>query len=137
MKYDKLLIVFLLVLLVFSCHGTKKIKNNTDDKEERVVISNDSLEYEIIIIDQGFSAYLISIAKPMWYYSESYYRTKNVFYVQEWNARVRQPFRYSTQLYEQQINYEASVDYGVEVNYKLFNYFKFVEYKYKVNFYGF
>ena len=136
MNYYKLLIVFFLLVLAFSCHGIKNSIKNTENNEERVVIANDSLEYEIVIIDQGFSNYLVSIAKPMWYYSESYYKTKNIFYVQEWNVRARDPSRYSTQIYALEINYASSIDYGLEVNYKLFNYFKFVEYKYKVNFSG-
>ena len=104
------------------------------DKQEVVVIANDSLEYEIIIMDQGFQTYLNSIAKPMWYYSESYYIIKNKFYVTEWNIRVREPYRYQPAIYEQRIDYDPNANYGMEVNYKLYNYFKFVEYKYKVSF---
>lgn len=133
MKYYKLLIATCLVLIVFSCQLLEKKKMNTINKEE-VVISNDSLEYKIVIIDQGFGTYLQSIAKPMWYYSESYYKTKNIFYVQEWNARVRAPYKYNTDIYEMEINYDSAIDYGLEVNYKLYHYFKFVAYKYKVNF---
>lgn len=131
--------VFFLLLVVFviafSCKGTKTAVVNTSVDEEAVVIANDSLEYEIIIIDQGFNSYLLSIAKPKWYYSEAYYKTKNNFYVTQWNIRVREPFKYSPNIYEQQIDYDANIEYGLEVNYMLFNYFKFVEYKYKVKFY--
>lgn len=129
-------ILFLMTcLFMFSCKSGKEPVNTTKDEIKPVVIANDSLEYEIIIIDQGFDTYLNSIAKPKWYYSESYYRTKNILYVTEWNIRARQPMRYSPNLYEQAINYDGNIDYGLEVNYKLFNYFKFVEYKYKVRFF--
>lgn len=133
MKYYKLWIAFCLALVVFSCQTLKKKKIKTINNEE-VVISNDSLEYKIIIIDQGFSTYLQSVAKPMWYYAESYYKTKNAFFVQEWNARVRNPFKYNSDIYEMEINYDVAIDYGLEVDYKLYHYFKFVEYKYKVSF---
>jgi len=127
---------FLLVLCVsfavFSCKTAKETSVKKKVKEEVVVIANDSLEYEILIIDQGFSVFLASIAKPKWYYSESFYKLKNKFYVIEWNARVREPFRYNPNIYEQQIDYDPNIEYGLEVNYKLYNYFKFVEYKYKV-----
>lgn len=102
------------------------------DKDEYVVISNDSLAYEIIIMDQGFSRFLMSVAKPKWYYSPVYYKMKNKLYVAEWNSRVYSNSRFSRDLYQQTIDYDGSINYGLEVDYKLYNYFKFVEYKYKV-----
>ena len=120
------------ISLVVSCKSTKDKSLAKVAAEDIVVIANDSLEYEIIIIDQGFQTYLNSIAKPKWYYSKAYYQAKNKFYVTEWNIRVRNPQRYSPNIYEQQIDYDFNVDYGLEVDFKLYNYFKFVEYKYKV-----
>lgn len=127
--------VFVLAVIVFSCNSTKKMAVKSTNDEEVVVISNDSLEYEIIIIDQGYHNFLLGVAKPKWYYSEEYYKINNTFYVSEWNLRVLQPYNYSTNIYEMQIDYDPNVDYGLEVNYMLYNYFKFVEYKYKVRFY--
>ena len=130
----KNLIYFLAIALtVISC-GTTNTKNTSDSKkdiEEAVVISNDSLEYEIIIYDIGFSTYLNTIAKPMGYHSQNYLEAKNNFYVAEWNIRANNPIRYGD-IYENQIEYSTNIDYGLEVNYKLYNYFKFFEKKYKV-----
>ena len=130
----KNLIYFLAIALtVISC-GTTNTKNTSDSKkdiEEAVVISNDSLEYEIIIYDIGFSTYLNTIAKPMGYHSQNYLEAKNNFYVIEWNIRANNPIRYGD-IYENQIEYSTNIDYGLEVNYKLYNYFKFFEKKYKV-----
>ena len=130
----KNLIYFLAIALtVISC-GTTNTKNTSDSKkdiEEAVVISNDSLEYEIIIYDIGFSTYLNTIAKPMGYHSQNYLEAKNNFYVIEWNIRDNNPIRYGD-IYENQIEYSTNIDYGLEVNYKLYNYFKFFEKKYKV-----
>ena len=61
---------------------------------------------------------------------------KNIFYVQAWNDRVLQPQRFSPNLYEMQINYQQSIDYGYEVNYKLYNYFIYFQNKYKQNLLG-
>ncbi|MDC9723483.1 MAG: DUF6146 family protein [Urechidicola sp.] len=130
----KNLICFLAItLMVISC-GTTNTKNLSDSKknmEEAVVISNDSLEYEIIIYDIGFNTYLNTIAKPMSYYSQDYLEIKNNFYVIEWNIRANNPIRYGD-LYGNQIDYSAQIDYGLEVNYKLYNYFQFFEKKYKL-----
>ena len=120
-------------LVVFSCASSPKKTTIQDTKlpEEAVRIANDSLEYEIIIFDVGFETYLNTIAKPDWYYTQEYLETKNRFYITEWNIRANNPRMYNPSIYENQINYDFNIDYGLEVNYKLYNYFKFVEYKYK------
>ena len=54
------------------CNTTYPVKNSKESKEKPVIISNDSLEYEVIIIDTGFTLYLNTIAKPKNYYSLNY-----------------------------------------------------------------
>lgn len=121
-------------LFIVSCVSTTKTvtTNGSNLPEGAVRIANDSLEYEIIIIDPGFETYLYSIAKPANFYSQEYYETKNKFYVTEWNIRAKNLLRYNPDIYENVIDYDFNTDYGLDVNYKLYNYFKFVEYKYKI-----
>ncbi|MFD1293760.1 DUF6146 family protein [Lutibacter holmesii] len=128
-----LLKCFVLIFFIISCGSTSKttVKNKKNTSEEAVRIANDSLEYEIIIFDIGFNTYLNTIAQPQGYYSLQYLENKNKFYVSKWNIRVQNPYKYNPKIYENIIDYDFSTDYGLEVNYKLFNYFKFVEYKYK------
>ena len=90
-------------------------------KEKPVVIANDSLEYEIIILDIGFTLYLNTIARPMNYYSKNYLENKNAIYVINWNMRALNPSRFDSSIYENVIEYNSQVNYGLEVNYKLFN----------------
>ena len=127
---------FLILVLIISCKSTTNTNLITKDTlpEGAVRIANDSLEYEIIIIDIGFDTYLNSIAKPANFYSQSYYERKNIFYVSEWNIRAQNPLKYNSSIYENVIDYNFHTNYGLDVNYKLYNYFKFVEYKYKQRF---
>jgi hypothetical protein len=127
---------FLLSLFIISCSSNLKsvTNNNSNLPENAVRIANDSLEYEIIIIDVGFESYLNTIAKPASFYSQNYYEMKNKFYVTQWNIRARNPLKYNSSIYENEIDYDFNTDYGLDVNYKLYNYFKFVEYKYKQRF---
>lgn len=128
-----LLYVLLLGLFIYSCSSTR---NRQMDKGEplaegdTVRIANDSLEYEILIIDPGFSYFLEAIAHPEGYYSLSYLESKNQFLVNDYNQRVRQPMVYDPNIYTQEINYEPSIDYGYDVNYKLYNYFVYLSRKY-------
>ncbi|PWG06823.1 DUF6146 family protein [Polaribacter aquimarinus] len=124
--------VILLSLLLFAC-GSSPIKTAAKDKEEPVVIANDSLEYEIIIIDVGFNYFLNAIAQPKGFYSQKYLENRNRVWVTTWNIRVQNPSRFNPNIYENIIDYQPSINYGYEVNYKLFNYFLFAQKKYKMS----
>ena len=119
-------------ILVYSCGTQNSTTAVSETKEEPVRIANDSLEYEIIIIDIGFNAYLNTIARPMGYHSQTYLETRNLIYVTEWNNRARNPTRFNANIYENVIDYQPNIDYGLEVNYKLFSYFQFAQRKYKM-----
>lgn len=140
MKKATIILVFILLGIV-SCYPTKNITQN-DSKiskkaKDTVRISNDSLEYEVIIIDVGFTSWMAGRAKPRGFYSETYLENRNRIYVPEWNSRVLQPDRYDPKLYEMQIDYDNTIHYGYEVNYLLYNYFVYFQEKYKQNLAGF
>ncbi|RSC95815.1 DUF6146 family protein [Tenacibaculum singaporense] len=128
-----ILFLSIIGIMIWAC-SSSSIKNTSNTpKEEPVVIANDSLEYEIIIIDPGFTTYLNSIAKPEGFYSQQYLENKNRLYVNTWNYRARNPLQFNSTIYENVIDYSPHVDYGYEVNYKLFNYFEFAQRKYRMN----
>ncbi len=133
-----LIYIAVLGLFLYSCSATKDRNFNkkeiTATANDTVRIANDSLEYEIIVIEPGFNLFINSIAKPRGYYSQSYLENKNKFLVQEYNARVIQPSRFNPNLYIQEINYDPFVDYGYEVNYMLYNYFVFFSREYNQRF---
>ncbi|HIE45010.1 MAG TPA: hypothetical protein EYP87_02270 [Flavobacteriaceae bacterium] len=129
--FKQVLILFTIVLLFFSC-SSSPVKNNSNIKEDPVVIANESLGYEIIIIDIGFNLYLQTVAKPEGFYSQNYLESKNSIFVAVWNSRARNLTAFNPNVYENVIDYSPSIDYGYEVNYKLYNYFKFAEQKYKM-----
>tara|TARA_R110001583_G_scaffold193815_1_gene363169 strand:+ start:10024 stop:10296 length:273 start_codon:yes stop_codon:yes gene_type:complete len=86
----KLLYYLIIGLFIIGCSSTTKTtKTDKQLPEGAVRITNEELEYEIIIIDPGFEAYLYSIAEPANFYSQFYYETKNKFYVTEWNIRTQ------------------------------------------------
>ncbi len=123
----KLILIQLLSIFIFSCTSSKNLaqtpkKDQTSKTSDTIRIANDELEYEVIIIDSGFNFWLNSQAKPRGFYSESFLEGRNQILVTEWNNRVLQPFKYSPQLYEMQINYDRSIHYGYEVNYLIYNY---------------
>lgn len=139
-----LILVLLLGLFLYSCSSTRDpglttpedpyARDSVAQESDTVRIANDTLEYEIIIIDPGFATFLHSTARPEGYYSQSYLENKNRFLVSDYNERVGQPFRYDSDIYEQRINYDPSIDYGYEVNYKLYYYFVYLSHRYNQRF---
>lgn len=136
MKY--LFYILFLGVLIYSCSSTRdrQIQDTATvaAESDTVRIANDSLEYEIIIIDPGFSYFLNAVAQPEGYHSLDYLENKNQFLVADYNARVRQPYRYDPNIYEMEINYDSKIDYGYDVNYKLYNYFVYLSRKYNQRF---
>ena len=135
--------IYILIVLftIIACSTSQKTADNAVKKNvavnDTVRIANDSLEYEVIIIDIGFSTWLASRAFPRNYHSLSYLENKNNLYVTEWNSRVLQPQRYNPDLYEMSINYNPTIKYGYEVNYLIYNYMIYFQNTYKQKLWGY
>jgi hypothetical protein len=128
------LLITLIFIAALSCKTSPTEISNTKEKElvknDTIRIANEELEYEIIIIENGFNTWLASNARPRGFYSLPYLENKNYFFVTEWNIRALQPQRYNPNLYEMRIDYDSTIHYGYEVNYLLYNYFIYFQRKY-------
>ncbi|AXT59415.1 hypothetical protein D1816_03305 [Aquimarina sp. AD10] len=134
MKY--LIYACIIALFIAGCATTKTKDMDTasiDTTSDTLRIANDSLEYEILIIEPGFTQWLVT-QPPRGFYGERFLEIRNRQYVIEFNQRVLQPQRFNPNVYMQQINYEQNISYGYEVNYLLFNYFRFFEQRYRQRF---
>lgn len=126
----KLVFIFICCQLLLGC--TTKVPPTTESNSLSFE-KNEEDEYDIIVLDPQYESYLASIARPMNFYSESYYKNRNQFYVTEWNIRHSQPFNYDPDFYAVRIDYEPNTDYGIKLEYKLYNFFEFIKWKYKVD----
>lgn len=123
MKWNLLLLPVL--LFVIACSSTKNVESINEITAQRV---EDSTEYELVVFDSGFDSWFATNRKPKWYHSHEFYKNWNTIYVSEWNFRVtnmeyKEPYDYS-------INYEIGEDYGLDVDFELYWWFKFMEDKY-------
>lgn len=93
---------------------------NMDEEEE---------EYELLIIDPGYQSWIITNARPINFYSPAYYKIRNQQYVASWNEKVNQQARYNSANYpfENRIDYNPNIDYGVELDYELYWYFRYIQ----------
>ena len=115
--------ISIVLFFVFSCNSNKKMSTENTEKltSDTIHISNPDLEYDVIIIDGGFTSWFNSYAKPKNFYSQSYLEARNRFWVLEWNNRARNPIQYGN-IYDMEINYDSSTNYGYNVNYMIYNY---------------
>lgn len=135
------LILLAIIISFNSCKSSKQNSNTASNNDiitqnDTVRISADNSDYDIIIIEPGFNAWLNSTARPKSMFTLSYLETKNKLFVTAWNNRAMQPTQFNPQLYEMQINYDSFIDYGFDLNYKLYNYFIFFQNTFNQNLLG-
>lgn len=117
----------IILLIAWSCSTVKNTPKTSAIVEKN---SQDSTEYELVIIDNHFENWYLlnySDAKDR---TDEYYHNKNLVAVSNWNEYFRGG-KY-TGVIDSYIFYEPHIDYGIEVNRRLFWYFKFVEDYYKI-----
>jgi len=120
MKQNIILLFFLLT--IGACAVKQPISIKEVDKEE-----SDSVEYELIVFDSGFESWYLTRSKPVNWHEQPWYESWNRQYVQAWNSH-NLGSRHK-ELIDGYINYEPDIDYGPEINHKLFYYFMYVEHE--------
>lgn len=127
----KTIIYILGLLLTYSiAFGPQKKETQNKQKAELKLVS-DSTEYDLLIFDPGFETFLAKVPHDKEFYGNNYLKNWNLQYVAEWNLRALNPARYGS-FYENQIDYQANIDYGLDLNYKLYEYFQYIEEKYGI-----
>jgi hypothetical protein len=114
-------IAFLFVLACSTQKGVVKIEENKDE----MVAFEDSTEYQLETFDAKFKTWYALHNNPSQYRSQQYYENWNRQYVNAWNYNSTQPGKSS--FFEPIVGYEPNIDYGFELNHKLFYYFQYVE----------
>lgn len=121
-------IFFFILISAFAFSCTRQAAPvATKTQDENLVIKNadDDEEYELIIIDPQFRSWFSTHAKPIQFYSKSYYENQNRRYVISWNQLYQTTGGIGP--FGNYIDYQFSEDYGMELNYELFWYFRYVE----------
>lgn len=112
-----------IILLIAACStqkGLVEIKNNMAESTVE-----DSLEYELETFDGRFETWYQMHNNPSTYRSQQYYENWNRQYISAWNFNALNGRKNS--FFEPIVGYEFTVDYGFELNHKLFYYFQYVE----------
>ena len=123
----KKLVLFLVLLMnIVACTS-----RTPEPRREMSTIKpekNDDGEWDLVVIDDRFDYFMSAIAKPVSQYSESYLKTKNAMLVSEWNG-----YYYSGRhrdAIESSIDYNPQENYGLNFEYKLYQVFAYVQWRY-------
>jgi len=118
-------VIYLLMIFLVSIQTVGFSQGKTDGRAVKGdSVAADSLEYRLIVFDTGFETWLLT-EPPMSYYSNDYYMRKNRLYVMEWNGRYISSNQNG--LYDNYIDFEPKTDYGLEINYRLYYFFRYFE----------
>ena len=84
-------LLFAVFSILVACNSSKTQKK-FDDKpkleSDTIRISNNEIEYDVIIIDGGFTSWFNTYARPRSFYTQSYLEARNKDWVLEWNRRA-------------------------------------------------
>jgi hypothetical protein len=122
----KLIFLFLVLALASACSSTK----TTALRHIETTVDSDSLQHQIIIIDVAFEHWYSSHFSPAQDRSNEYYQSMNRLGTLNWNQYYNSG-RYN-RIINNYLNYETGTDYGIEVNRKLYWYFKYLESEFKI-----
>ena len=117
----------MIIFLAFNCSPQNKTANNKENTAIKPEKNADG-EWDIEVLDSQYDYFLNAIAKPMNMYSESYLKNKNTFLVSEWNSYYFSG-RYRNVI-QSSIDYDPQENYGLKFEYKLYQVFAFVQWKY-------
>jgi hypothetical protein len=122
--------IFIIVasMLLFAACSTQQKTTGTSGVKE--LIGSDSTEYGIIILDPEFDHWYITHHSNALDRDNEVYRMYNRTAVMNWNDYfILGKYR---NIIENHLDYDYNTDYGIEVNRKLYWYFRFVEERYKI-----
>ena len=121
----KIFLLGFIVLAAWSCTQQKKITQS-----QKPAITEDRTEYNILIIDPAFDRWFMMRYSTSMDRSNEFYQGMNNIGVQNWNDYYHRG-KY-TEVIGSFLSYNTSIDYGLDVNRRLYWYFKYIEENFKI-----
>jgi hypothetical protein len=120
----KAVIIGISLLILSGCVTSNRMlavkdKNLIDIRQE------EGEEYELLVLDPGFETWFITTWSPAKDRSPAYYKMWNQRYVNAWNFNATRPHKH--RFFDNMIQYDAMADYGMDVERKLYYYFRWVD----------
>ena len=124
----------MLILSFFVSNCAPQNTAANENKNELIPEKNDDGEWELHVLDSQYEYFLNAIAKPMSMYSESTLKSRNAILVSEWNS-MYMTGRHRNVI-ESSVEYDPRENYGLKFEYRLYQVFAYVQWKYGVRLNG-
>lgn len=121
------IIILIVSLFTFSCSAQATSKSDKEKSKMRPSKNEDG-EWDLTVIDTQFDYFMNAISKPISQYTESYLKNRNTQLVAEWNSYYFSG-RYRNVI-ESSIDYDPKEKYGLKFEYKLYQVFAYVNWRY-------
>ncbi|MCD0454136.1 DUF6146 family protein [Chryseobacterium sp. LC2016-27] len=128
-----LIIILLLILIPLQVFAQSVPKNEKEDPSMKPS-KNDDGEWDLIVIDTQFDYFMNAIARPMDQYTEANLKSRNRILVNEWNSYFMYGKHHN--IIESSIDYDPREQYGIKFEYKLYQVFAYINWKYKLRMNG-
>ncbi|MCG8311314.1 MAG: DUF6146 family protein [Cytophagales bacterium] len=118
-------VIGLVLFTLVGCTSSYRMSKVPD--ENLIGIAENKEEYELVVLDPGFDTWFVTAWSPAKDRGLEYYSLWNQRYVTEWNFKATRP--HTSELFDNVIQYDPAIDYGIEVERKLYYYFRWVDTK--------
>lgn len=122
------IIICVIIFVMAGCTTSNRMLAVKD--KNLLEIEQNEEEYELLVLDPGFETWFLTTWSPAKDRNPSYYKMWNQRYVNAWNYQATRP--HSFKVFDSTIQYDATIDYGMEVERKLYYYFRWVDTKLKI-----
>lgn len=129
-----IILLFVFFTVSSSCESQKPAAAQEEKAVAMKPEKNEDGEWDIEVIDTQYNYFLSAIAHPMNFYTESTLKTRNRILVNEWNSHFYAG-RYRN-IIESAIDYNPMENYGLKFEYKLYQVFAYVQWKYRLRLSG-
>lgn len=130
-----LIAIFIISGFIWSCSSPSKIWPENQKSSISTQKKTDSADqWEITVFDAEYENFVATRAQPKSMFTESSLKSRNTILVNEWNSRFFS--RANPNFYEVAIDYDQKENYGLDFEYRLYQFFAYCNWKYGIHFNG-
>jgi len=130
-----IIVIAIITAFIWSCSTTSKPKSEDQKPSIATQKKTDSAdEWEITVFDAEYETFVATRAQPKSMFTESSLKSRNTILVNEWNSRFYSGI--NRNFYEVAIDYDPKENYGLDFEYRMYQFFAYCNWKYGIQFNG-
>jgi hypothetical protein len=130
-----LIVLVLFSTFIWSCStSSKQLPENQNPSIATQKKTDSADEWEITVFDAEYETFVATRAQPKSMFTESTLKSRNTILVNEWNSRFYSGV--NRNFYEVAIDYNSNENYGLDFEYRLYQFFAYCNWKYGIRFNG-